>query len=95
MTAIHDRIVELGYKMPSQTELNKLLKNSEMLKSNGGNAYSLTNLGLDYAEDIVITHIKKPNGYEIPWGLIGALLPIFLALFGFVIKASYDFGKLQ
>jgi hypothetical protein len=55
----------------------------------------LTNLGLDYAEDIVITHIKKPNGYEIPWGLIGALLPIFLALFGFVIKASYDFGKLQ
>lgn len=94
-TAIHDRIIELGYEMPSQPEVNKLLMNSEMLHSNDGKTYSLTNLGLDYAEDVVITHIKKPDGYEIPWGLIGALLPIFIALFGFAIKASYDFGKLQ
>jgi len=94
-TAIHDRIIELGYEMPSQSEVNKLLMNSEMLHSNDGKTYSLTNLGLDYAEDVVITHIKKPNGYEIPWGLIGALLPIFITLFGFAIKTSYDFGKLQ
>lgn len=96
-SAIHDRIVELDYAMPSQEELNILLEKTDMLKSNNDstNAYSLTNLGIDYAEDIVNSHIPKQNGIKIPWELLLSLFVALCSLLGWVIKISYAFGKQQ
>lgn len=97
-TAIHDRIVDLNYEMPSQEELSALLERSEMLKSNGGSprAYSLTNLGKDYAEDVVISHIHKP---QFPWKeVLGFLIPIIIAFcstLGWISNYSYSLGKHQ
>ena len=75
-TAIHDRVTELKCDMPSQEELNKLLNNTEMLKTSSQNpkAYSLTNLGIDYAENIVNSHIKKNAGINFSWEEIFYLL---------------------
>lgn len=97
-TAIHDRLVDLNYDMPPQEELDKLLDRSDMFKCNEKEpkAYSLTNLGIDYAEDVVNSHIQK---YNIPWKtILGFAIPILVALFSFfggMMKLAYSLGKQQ
>lgn len=97
-TAIHDRITELQCSMPSQEELDKLLDSSEMFESNNRipKAYSLSNMGIDYAENVVNSHIQKPS---IPLTTILELaIPIILAIFslcGWLMSISYSLGKQQ
>lgn len=94
-TAIHDRVVELGCEMPSQEELNTLLDQSEKLIANEGSpkSYSLSNSGVDYAEDVVNSHIKKPTGIDIPLELMIFILGALGSLLVIVFKVAYSFGK--
>jgi len=96
-TAIHDRIAELECDMPSMEELNKLLDNTDMLKTSSQTpkTYSLTNLGIDYAENVVNSHIKKDVGLNLSWEVIVLLLTALASLLGFTIRVSYAFGKQQ
>lgn len=97
-TAIHDRITELQCSMPSQEELDKLLDSSEMFESDNRipKAYSLSNMGIDYAENVVNSHIQKPS---IPWTtILGLTIPIIIAIFslcGWLMTISYSLGKQQ
>ena len=94
-TAIHDRVVELGCEMPSQEELNTLLDHSEMLTAKDGStkSYSLSNLGVEYAENVVNSHIKKQTGIDIPLELMIFILGALGSLLVIVFKVAYSFGK--
>jgi|GEM_PF-4550022 hypothetical protein len=96
-TAIHDRLIELQCEMPPQDELNELLDKTEMLKSSSQNpkTYSLTDIGINYAEYVVNSHIKKDTGLILSWEIITSFLTIFLSLLGLTANAAYKFGKQQ
>lgn len=95
ISAIHDRIIDLDYEMPSIDELSMLLDNSELLMSNNGSpkAYHLSNLGIDYAEDIVNSHVNKPKGINISWELFYTIVAALVSLMAFLVKTAYSFGK--
>ncbi len=94
-TAIRDRVIELNCDMPSLEELNILLDNTDMLASSSQNpkTYSLTNLGINYAEDVVNSHIKKDDGIKLSNEVVLSLLAGILSLLGTVIWISYHVGK--
>lgn len=96
-TAIHDRIIELQCEMPNQDDLNKLLDNTIMLKSISQNpkTYSLTDIGINYAEDVVSSHIKKDINLNLSWEIITTLFISLISLLCFIAKISYAFGKQQ
>ncbi|MGN1265226.1 MAG: hypothetical protein ACI4UL_05355 [Muribaculaceae bacterium] len=95
LTAIHDRIIELGCAMPTTGELETLLDNTEMLRvsSTEPKAYSLTNLGINYAEDVVISHIKNDNGLNIPRDVLIFVISCIVSLFSLLISVGYKLGK--
>ncbi|MBQ7239270.1 MAG: hypothetical protein IJS20_10810 [Bacteroidales bacterium] len=94
-TAIRERVMELNCEMPSQEELNILLDNTEMLTSSSQNpkAYSLTDLGINYAEDVVNSHVKKDDGIKLSMEVLIAIIGGIFSLLGFVMVASYNVGK--
>lgn len=96
-TAIHDRLVDLGCEMPKQEELNTLLDHSEMFIAKNGSlkAYSLSNRGIDYAEDVVNSHIKKPSGIDITSELVVFILSAIGSLLVIVFNMGKSFGKQQ
>ncbi len=96
-TAIHDRLVDLGCEMPKQEELNTLLDHSEMFiaKNESLKAYSLSNRGIDYAEDVVNSHIKKPSGIDITSELGVFILSAIGSLLVIVFNMGKSFGKQQ
>lgn len=96
-TAIHDRLVDLGCEMPKQEELNTLLDHSEMFIAKNGSpkAYSLSNRGIDYAEDVVNSHIKKPSGIDITSELGIFILSAIGSLLVIVFNMGKSFGKQQ
>lgn len=96
-TAIHDRLVDLGCEMPKQEELNTLLDHSEMFIAKNGSlkAYSLSNRGIDYAEDVVNSHIKKPSGIDITSELGVFILSAIGSLLVIVFNMGKSFGKQQ
>lgn len=96
-TAIHDRLIELQCEMPPQEELNESLDKTEMLKSSSQNpkTYSLTDIGINYAEYVVNSHIKKNTGLILSWEIITSFLTLFLSLLCLTANVAYKFGKQQ
>ena len=96
-TAIHDRLIDLQCEIPSQDKLNKLLDNTEMLESPSQTpkTYALTDIGINYAEDVVNSHIKKDVSLDLSWDIIIASLTALISLLGFTFKISYALGKQQ
>lgn len=96
-TAIHDRLLELNCEMPPQDELNVLLNNTNMLQSHdqNPNTYSLTDIGVNYAEDVVNSYIKKDVNLNLSWDAIIAFITALISLLCFTFKVSYAFGKQQ
>lgn len=91
-TAIHDRIVELQCKMPPQDELDKLLDSTNMLKSQSETpkTYSLTGIGINFAEEVIDPHFKKDTGLNLSFDKIAAIFTAFLSLLGITARAAYS-----
>lgn len=96
-TAIHDRVIELQCEMPSQDELNKLLDNTEMLKSPSQNpkTYSLTDIGINYAEDVVNSHLRNKATLYLSWDIITAFCTALISFLCCIFKIAYTMGKQQ
>lgn len=96
-TAIHDRVSELGCEMPSQEELDKLLNDSKMfvVKEGTSKLYSLSNSGVEFAEEVVNSHIERPTRIGIPLDVIIFIIGALGSLLVIVFKIAYSFGKQQ
>lgn len=100
-TAIHDRIIDAGYSMPTQEELNKILVGSDLFirKDSIQNAFSLTPLGHDFAENVIDTHISSHDGIVlsttqmITWVI--TLVSLLCTFIVWIFKTAYTLGKKQ
>ncbi len=100
-SAIHDRIIDSGYSMPSQEELNKILIGSDLFIRNDSiqNTFSLTPIGHEYAENVIDTHIYNQEGITLSTKeMITWIITLFSLLCTFVVwlfKTAYSLGKKQ
>lgn len=96
-TAIHDRIVELQCDMPPQDELNKLLDNTNMLKSPSETpkTYSLTSIGIDFADKVVYSHFKKNTGLNLSYDVLLFFISLFVSLLTGTATIAFKLGKKQ
>lgn len=97
--AIHGRISEMGYEMPSQDVLNDLLNSTKMLKKVNGNllAYSLTEDGITFAEEEIYSHRPQNNDLSLTWKeiieIVISIVVLICSLIVYAFQAGYKLRK--